>query len=183
MSGQAHEICIGRIDLQAGGIGVVVEKLMQPELHHEPAQAFGRRRGDLILEWATLCAATRSFSLVAACTLSKALSHFMNNSTSFSSITFAPLKITTEWVTSAQLASTSADAAITLIRVPSGQPGGKSVRQATRRDKVRRSSESVIGVDRLRPLGMGTINLAPHLPTWCICCTISSLRFHGRIRM
>ena len=31
--------------------------------------------------------------------------------------------------------------------------------------------------------GMGTMNLAPHSPTWRICSTISSLRFHGRIRM
>ena len=49
MACQAHEICIGGIDLQACGIGVVVEKLMQPEFHHEPAQAFGRRRGNLRL--------------------------------------------------------------------------------------------------------------------------------------
>ena len=50
MSGRAHEICIGRINLHACGIGVVVEKLMQPEFHHESAQAFGRRRGNLRLE-------------------------------------------------------------------------------------------------------------------------------------
>jgi hypothetical protein len=28
-------------------IGAVDEKLMQPELYHEPVQAIGRRRGDL----------------------------------------------------------------------------------------------------------------------------------------
>ena len=51
MPGQAYQIGIGRIGLHIGGIGVVVEKLIQPELHHETAQAFGR---------STSCAETTS---------------------------------------------------------------------------------------------------------------------------
>ena len=67
MSGQAHEICIGRINLHACGIGVVVEKLMQPEFHPEPAQAFGRRRGDLCLDLGGGLVRATTFSLVVAC--------------------------------------------------------------------------------------------------------------------
>ena len=32
--------------MHARGIGMVVQELMQPELHGKPGRAFGRRRGD-----------------------------------------------------------------------------------------------------------------------------------------
>ena len=54
--------------------------------------------------------------------------------------------------------------------------------QSTRRTKCGPQERSSFG-STIETEGMGTINLAPHLPTWRICCTISSLRFHGRIRM
>jgi hypothetical protein len=50
MPGQADQVRIGRIDQYARGIGVVVQKLMEPELHNEPAQAIGGRRDDLGLD-------------------------------------------------------------------------------------------------------------------------------------
>src|SRR5262245_12005069 len=53
----------------------------------------------------------------------------------------------------------------------------------TRREQRSGPQEKLSFGSTIETEGIGTINLAPHLTTWRICCTISSLRFHGRIRI